>query len=185
MIKIPLKPFLRVQALKMALFVVLTCWAAAASFWAYRSRPEIILIGLDEAGTRIITSAADPIIAKERIKFIREFLRGYYNYGANDYSQAISQVGSLMSDMLWREREGEFKRIAEQMSKTPLTQEARLFDLREVSEQEFEADIGLYIRSRLQERNVKYRVTLKIAPRKRNAENPYPLEVTGIHETEI
>jgi len=168
----------------MLLFLLLA-WAATSSIWAYQNKPRIIFIGLDDSGTRIITEATDPILAKERVKFVREFLRGYYNYASTDYTQAMSQAGALMSDPLWREKELDFKHIADQMKQTPLTQEARLIDLRQVSEQEFEADLDIHIRSRLQERTVKYRVVLTIAPRKRNTENPYPLEVTGIHETEI
>ncbi|OFZ80240.1 MAG: hypothetical protein A2583_09025 [Bdellovibrionales bacterium RIFOXYD1_FULL_53_11] len=185
MIKLPLRPFIKIEWLKKILFVLCLAWAGTATVWAYRNKPEIILIGLDEAGTRIITSANDPILSKERVKFVREFLRGFYNYTAADYSVTISQTGALMSDILWKEQEPAFLKTTEQMKTSPLTQDADLLDLREVGEQEFEADIGLRIKSRLTERKVKYRAVVKIGPRKRSAENPYPMEVTSIHETEV
>ncbi len=185
MMHLPLKPFIRFRLLKLLLGFLLLAWATTSSIWAYRNKSQIILIGLDDAGTRVITSASDPILAKERVKFVREFLRGFYNYSSTDYSQSMSQAGALISDTLWKEKETDFKRIVAQMKLTPLTQEARLLDLREVSEQEFEADLDIHIRSRLQERTVKYRVALTITPKKRSTSNPYPLEVTSIHETEI
>ncbi|OFZ81238.1 MAG: hypothetical protein A2583_08990 [Bdellovibrionales bacterium RIFOXYD1_FULL_53_11] len=185
MIKLPVRPFIKIEWLKTLLFIVCLAWAVMASVWAYRNRPEIILVGLDEAGTRIITSANDPILSKERVKFVREFLRGYYNYTAADYSVTISQTGALMSDLLWKSMEPEFLKTTERMKTSPITQDGDLLDLREVGEQEFEADLGLRIKSRLTERKVKYRAVIKIGPRKRSAENPYPMEVTEIHETEV
>jgi hypothetical protein len=185
MIRVPIKPFLRTRLLWSFVISVLVIWGATATVWAYRNRPVVILIGLDDAGTRLITSDGDPLIARERVKFIREFLRGFYNYDSADYAQTMSQTGALMSDLLWREREPEIRRTIEQMKEKPVMQEAQLIDLREVTEREFEADLVVRIRSRLQERNVKYRVALQIAPKKRSAENPYPLEVTSIHESEM
>ncbi len=182
---VPLTPFVRFQFLGRLVTVLVAVWAITASIWAYRSIPRVILIGLDETGTRVITTVDDPIIARERVNFVREFLRGYYVYDSASYPEHISQVGSFMSDKLWKEKESGFQGIAKQMKERPLSQDAHLLDLRKVSESEFEADLAISIRSRLQERAVRYRVAVQIAPRKRNTENPYPLEVTSVHETEI
>lgn len=185
MIRLPITPFIRFKLLKWLIGLALVAWAITASVWAYRNRPQVILIGLDDAGSRLITSAGDPLIARERVKFVREFLRGYYNWESPEYADTMSRIGALMADLLWREREPEIRRNIDQMKSHPIEQEAQLLDLREVSEHEFEADLMVRIRSRVKERSVKYRVVLAIAPRKRSTENPYPLEVTSIHETEI
>jgi hypothetical protein len=185
MIRLPLKPFIRTELLRRLVTITLFLWAMTSSIVAVRSQPRVVLIGMDDTGTRVITQANDPLIAQERVRFIREFLRLYYRYDGAEYATVISQAGALMSDPLWHEKEPEYQRMIKKFEVTPISQDAELLDLREVSDHDFEADLKITVRSRLEQKSSKYRVTLQIAPRKRNVENPYPFEVVQIHENEI
>jgi hypothetical protein len=181
-----LRPYVRLEMLKKILTAVTVAWAVTVSIALVRVRPTVILIGLDENGTRIIQSESDPLLARERVKFVREFLYRFYHYSTESFAKAASHAGDLMSDTVWKEREGELKRIAEQMKTSPrLEQEAKLLDLRELGEDEYEADLAVRVKTRLVDKESRYRATLRIGPRKRNADNPYPYEVTSLHETEI
>jgi hypothetical protein len=175
----------QIAILKWLAFIALIAWAATSTVYAVRSRPRIILIGLDDNGTRLITSQNDPLLKSERIKFVRDFLFHFYNYTSENYGATVSHAGSFMADTLWEEKKPELQRIETQMKVERITQETRLLDLRVVSESEVEADLDVTIRHRLVDKNVKYRVAIKLGPRKRSTENPYAWEVTAINEIEI
>jgi hypothetical protein len=178
-------PYLQLEVFKKGLAVVVLAWAITASVVAVRNRPEVILIAVEESGTRLIQSASDPLLARERVKFVREFLFRFYHYTSDDFEQAVSSAGNLMSDALWGEKEPEFKRIAAQMKDAPpLRQEARLLDLRELGDDEFEADLAVRVRNRLVDKEARYRVVIQLGTRKRSADNTYPYEVRSLNETE-
>ncbi|MGK5087913.1 hypothetical protein WDW86_10175 [Bdellovibrionota bacterium FG-2] len=184
MIFTQIKPYLTLRLLKGLLWIIVVAWAATASVWAYRIKPQVMLIGLDDSGTRIITSAEDPLISRERAKFVREFIRLFYNFDDSSFERNMNHASKLIGDTLWNQKDPDIQAKLKQLKKQPLSQEAKLLDLREVTDEEFEADLGIHIKSKIYEANTKFRIVVKIAPKQRSAENPYPLEVTEIHETE-
>ncbi len=183
--KISIQPYIRYKLLMGMVIALLFAWAVTATVVAFKLQPQVILVGTDENGTRLITTQTDPMLSRERIKFIKEFLYSFYNYSSDDYEKAMNQAGGLMADSLWIEKEKELHTTLNQMKQTPLSQEVRLLDLREVADTEFEVDLGVKIQTRLQSKETKYRVDVKIGSRKRGTENPYPWEVLSVHETEI
>ena len=148
-------------------------------------RPRFILVGLDANGTRIIEAQGDPLLTQERAKFLKEFLFNFYNYDASTYAKRTTAAGNFMADELWNEKKKEFEERERRWLRTPFHMEARLLDLREVSDREFEADLAIRTLDRLVAREVKYRVALTIGLRTRSVDNPYAWEVKSYHEDEI
>lgn len=180
-----LLPYFKYQSLKWITFSFLTIWALTSTAIALRSNTKIILISLEEDGTRILRDGQDPALAKEKLNFLKEYLFYAYQYTEANYDRRITQAGSLMSDKLWKEKEEEFQRIWKKMKESPITQTARILDLRDLGEGYFEADIDVQIQSRLLERSTKTKVTLRIQPHKRTTENPYGWEIQSLHESEF
>jgi hypothetical protein len=183
--KFEIRPYLQHWLARHALLVLALAWAGYSSFMAARNKPEVVLIGFDGNGARIIQSQNDPLLLQERTRFVKDVLFRLYNYDAESYAQRISSAGHLMSDAAWVEQEKTFKKTVEQMKTRSLRAEAKLLDLRELDEQNFEADVSVRITERLVTHEVRMRITLSIGPRKRNVENPYAWEVTTFHENEL
>jgi hypothetical protein len=183
--KFKMPPYLAHAFTSKALLVALSFWAGTATVMALRSRPQFILVGLDSNGTRLIVSESDPLLAQERVKFVKEVLFRLYNYDASNYEKQVNSAGDLMSDSGWKEEEKDAKRIALQMKDHPLRAEARLIDLRELDENNFEADLSIYVTDRLIVHEIRYRIALTIGSRSRNVDNPYAWEVTAYHENEL
>ncbi len=181
----PLRKWLKWSLLKTALQLVTIAWAVTSTVYALRNRPEPMLIGLDENGTRLITSQTDPLVESERLKFVKEFLYLYYNYQPDNYVAQMNKAGASMSDTLWEQSKTELARIESQMKTEKIAQEAKLSDLRVISPTEYEADLDIVIRHRLIDKQVKYRAALKLSSRRRSTTNPYAWEVASLVENEI
>jgi hypothetical protein len=183
--KFEIRHYLHHALVKIGLLLVTLAWAVFATFMAARNRSEIILIGLDANGARIIQPQGDPLLLQEHMKFVKEVLLRLYSYDSESYAKRISSAGHLMTDAAWGEQEKTFRQTVELMKTQSLRSEARLLDLREVDERSFEADVGIQITERLVMREVRLRVALTIGPRNRNVNNPYAWEVTEFHENEL
>ncbi len=180
-----LQKWFRLSVLKGLLILLLISWAVTSTVYAIRNQPKIILIALEDNRTRLITSGEDPLLEAERLKFVKEVLYLYYNYSSTNYTDQMNKAGAYMSDTQWDSLKLELSRIETQLKTERLTQEANLSDVRVISATEFEADLDITIRHRLTDKRVKYRVTLKLSPRKRSTTNPYAWEVATLVENEI
>ncbi len=160
----------------------LVCYAGVASVLLLRLKPQTLIIGIDQYGTRIVREPGDRLLKKEKENFLKRFLALQYGYDTETFEKRISDSGDLMADQLWTEKRAEFDRIAKQLKTEDLTQEVQVTELREVDDWTYQADLALKIRRKLTESAVKLRVELRIRPNPRRENNPYPYEVERYDE---
>lgn len=175
----------RVALLSIAKKVIvagLAGYTAIASVLLLRMKPQTILIGIDQYGTRVIREPGDRLLKKEKENFLKRFLALLYGYDSETFEKRVSESGDLMSDQLWSEKREEFERIGKQLKNEDLTQEVQVRELREVDDWTYQADVALKIRRKLTEATVKLRVELRIRPNPRRENNPYPYEVERYDE---
>ncbi len=147
---------------KKALLGGLAAYAAVATVLLIRLNPKPILIGIDPYGTRIISEGGDRLIRQEKENFLKHFLSLQYAYDQATFQKRISDCGDLMAEELWVQKKVEFERVAAQLKAEELTQTVEIKELREVDAQNFEADLVIHVKRRLNESSIKLRVDLKM-----------------------
>lgn len=177
-----LKPVSLLAITRKALLAGLLAYSAIATVLLFRLKPVPILIGIDPYGTRLIRESGDRLIRQEKETFLKQFLTRIYSFDQANFASRISDSGELMAETLWSQKKEEFERLAEQLKAEELTQTVQIQELREVDTQNFEADLVIHIKRRLNQSAVKLRVELKIHANPRRENNPYPYEVERYDE---
>ena len=180
-----LKNYSHLSAMKNLLIGFLVLYSITLTFILFRLDLKPMVIGIDPFGTRIVTSAEDPILKAEKIAFMKQFLNHLYNYDETSFDDRISHVGDLMAQSLWESKLQDFKSISERLKTEPLRQRGNVTDLREISDSRYEADLEIKIVSRLKESNLKLRVGIDLNQSARTMAKPYPWEVKTYDENVI
>jgi len=162
---------------------LLILYAAVATVLLFRLDGEPTVIGIDQYGTRIVTSHTDPILKREKILLVRNFAEALYNFNEINFDERASSIGDWMSDDLWKQKQSEYKTLSDRLKTEPITQTGRVLDIREIDELEFEVDMDLETMSRLRRSESKVRVSIQLDGAKRDRLRPYPYEVKSYEET--
>lgn len=157
-------------------------YGALTSVLLLKLKPQPILIGIDQYGTRVLKESDDRLIKMERHNFVKKFIASQYNFNSENYVTRISESGDLFSRELWEEKQEEFSKIAEGLKAERLTQVTEVEDLREVDANTYQADLLIRVKNKLKEASARLRVTLKIKYAARREANPYPYEVESYDE---
>lgn len=168
--------------IKRASVVGLIGWSITATILLLRNKPQVLLVGIDQNGTRLITNEDDRLLKTERINFVKRYLAFAYSYSSTDYDSRVSTAGDMMAPKLWEEKKQEFLKISEGLKNEELSQKTKVIEIREIDPENFEADLDINVKSRLKEVTRKLRLQLKLKKSSRNRENPYPFEVESYDE---
>ncbi|MBU6374591.1 MAG: hypothetical protein KGQ59_01225 [Bdellovibrionales bacterium] len=147
--------------------------------------PRPLVIGIDPYGTRIVGSYGDSILKAEKENLLKRFLIYLYSYDETNFDDRISEVGEFMNSELWERKRAEFISISSRLKTEPLTQKARITDIREIDETHYEADLELAITNRLKKASLKLRVSVELKASPRRSSKPYPWEVITYDEQTI
>lgn len=177
-----IKPASLLIILKRALQIGTLSWAIVATILLIRLKPQVVLIGVDQFGVRLITGADDRLLKAEQENFLKKYLSQTYNYSSQDYDARISLAGDLMAEELWKEKRKEFDRIAQGLKRQELTQTTNVDELRAIDPSTYEADLEITVKNKLQETKVRLRVEIKLRRKPRSPQNPYEYEVQGFEE---
>ncbi len=160
----------------------LTLWAVFASVFALRNNSKIMLIGIDDSGSRLITETNDRILQNELKNFIKYFVERYYIYDEKTYADQLSLASDLMNPELWEVQKPKLLEIKEKLQKMPLVQLAEIESLDKVDNDKIEGVLNLVIKSKLSERKVKLKVLLRISKSPRTELNPWGYEIAELSD---
>jgi hypothetical protein len=169
----------KVQWLQRLLLLALLTWAIGTTAALMHMRPEIVLIGIDQYGTRLIKDEHDRLLRIEKENFMKKYLTFMFNYKSETFEPRISSAGDMMSEALWSQKKADFQRIASNMKGVEIEQITTIDELRETTEDTFEADLSIKVKTKLHETVTKIRVELKLRETPRSATKPFPYEVTS------
>ncbi len=175
-------PVIKIYYLKIILFSVVLLWALVCSTLLILNRPKIILISINDQGARVISNDNSQSLKHEKLSFLKRFLFLSYNYDSINYHSKISAAGDLMSNTLWKDKEKEYKSIFNKLKNTNLNQTAQVDDIREIDNESYDAYLSIKITTRLNEVNIKYKISLKINKHTRTIDNPFAWEVINYNE---
>ncbi len=178
MIKLLFKSkLLRESILYWLSFAGLLLWALTATAWAVLKSDKTVLIGIDEAGTRIITNSSDRLIQSELRQFLKYFFEMYYSYNEVNFNERMSLSTDLFSNVLWEQQRDKIIQIGLNLKKTPLTQSSEIQSIDRIDNNKIEAILILNVNSRMSEQKVKLRVQLTYTRVERSEKNPWGFEL--------
>jgi hypothetical protein len=172
------------SVMKKLLIAGLLGYGAVTTVLLLRLKPQPLLIGVDQYGTRVIRESGDRLLKSEKANFLKRFMALLYSYDSETFEKRISDCGDLMTETLWKQKMAEFTRIAAQLKTEPLTQTAEVVELREIEAATYQADLVLRVQRRLAESKIKLRVEFRVRPNVRRENNPYPFEVESYDESQ-
>jgi hypothetical protein len=172
-----MKPVSQFELIKKISVASLVIYSIILSVILIKQKPETLLIGIDQYGTRLISDQDDRLLKAEKINFLKLFLRIYHTYDSDGYTTAISRAGDLMSQQYWNEKKPEFLQRQEVLKGKDYQRTAEIKDLRAIDSTAFEADLVVSEMRSLQETKINLRVEIQLQPIKRSQINAYPFEV--------
>ncbi|QDK37912.1 hypothetical protein [Bdellovibrio sp. NC01] len=153
--------------------------------WGLSKKEKIIVIGMDEAGTRLIANQSDRLIQNELKVFFKNFFELYYGYNDVNYNERMRLATDLFSEELWQEEREKITQIGANLKKTPLSQSVEILSIDRVDNFKIEAILLLKIKARMNDQQVKLKVNIEYRKTERTEANAYGYEITSITDAAI
>lgn len=164
------------------LVMALTLWGLVATSFAFSKKEKILLIGIDDAGVRTITSQSDRLLKAQLQNFMFEFLKLYYAYDEKSFLSNVGKATDLFSEDLWNQKKTELSELNSKLQKNPLTQKLQVEAIDLIENGKIETSLLLKIHSRLNTQEVKLQVFIEYKESERSSSNPWGYQITGITE---
>jgi hypothetical protein len=148
-----------------------------------RQDPKPLVVGVDQYGMRLLNEGDDPLLARERIVFLKEVLGLMYEYDPQTLSSRIARLGDYLSNEAWAKVQPNYVQIQSRMKQEGFHQRYKILDLREVDQTRFEADLEVEAVSKTRSKKLVVRTELELKKRSRSSENPYAWEVIRYEES--
>lgn len=175
----------REEILKWILVIVLIIWGFTSTILLLKKTDKLVLIGIDESGSRLITSSNDRILQSELKLFFQEFLTNYYNYNDKTFSNQIELSSNLMSSDLWESQKSKLIELKEKLAKSPLNQSIDIESIDLIDHQTAEAILNLQINSKIADKTVKIKVKMVFEKHERSEVNPWNYQITEVQDAQL
>ncbi|MAF89827.1 MAG: hypothetical protein CL674_01040 [Bdellovibrionaceae bacterium] len=152
---------------------------------ARKNKREVITIYVGENETRLITSEKDPILQKEVVNFVKDFIANYYSYSNDDIKERMGLATDLMSDDLFKKSRDKINEGITKIELRDFIQQARLRKLTKEDNGEYRAVIDIRGKEKLNKFEAKYELNFIIKRAERTKRNKYGLEVAYVKESRI
>lgn len=177
--------FIRSELKHWLLIVVLLLWAMTASVFASLNREKLVLIGVDDSGTRLIANQSDRLLKQELSHFVKQFLDLYYSYDEKTFLARAGNAADLFSEELWTAEKGKLLELNQKLQKTPLTQSFKIKSIDLVEPGKIEALLTIVVKTRLQEQTVGLKVLLSYKASERTDTNAFPYTITELSDVAL
>lgn len=167
------------------LIASLFLWASLATFFALKNNSKIILIGIEDRETRIISESNDRILQNELKNFINHFVENYYSFNEQSFSDRISKASDLMAISLWEIQAPKLLVIQQKLKSQPLSQFAEIESMDKIDSDKVEAILNLTIKSKLSEHKVKLKLVLLYSKAKRTETNPWGFQIEELSDATL
>lgn len=160
------------------------------TIYAFSKKSEMLIIGIDQNGTRIVTHEDDPIFKTEVVNFIRAFVSLSYNFDQETFTENAGKYSELLSLELWNQKKSDVIRAAEEIKKEPVQLSTIITKVAKDKDKEGRDLYKVYTEQTLTRRakseKIKYLLTVQITKvSKRTKDNPYGYEVTQLEEKRL
>lgn len=172
----------REELLRWTLILVLLAWGLTATAYALSKRQEVLLVGFDQNGARIISDDKDKLLQSEAVLFIQTFLKSYLNYAPHSFETQMGKAADFMSEKIWAQEQPKLLKIAERLKKDPLSQSGEALAIDQVGEGAFEIEARIRVIRRAQVSEAKVLIQLELRKRTRTTANPWIFEISHLEE---
>lgn len=172
----------KLRGMKLIAITLLIIYSGVATVLLLRNKPQTIVVGVDESGTRLLTEDNDKLAEKEVLAFIRGFVALHYRYSSETYERQISQSGDLMTLDLWNQKQSEYEKISKDIVGQSIIQDAEIADITQVGASAFDLSIGMTIQRKLEQKRFKIKVRIELTKSARSKTNPYPFSIARLSE---
>ena len=167
------------------LTAALLFWSITATIFAIQNRKQTLIIGIDEAGSRIISDSKDRLLQSELKQFFKYFLDQYFSYNQDTFNERVGVATELMSADLWEREKSKLTELKSKLDKLPLSQFSEIESVDLIDQNKIEAILKLKIKSRLSEQSVKLKVVLNFKKHDRSEKNPWNYEITELSDATL
>ena len=174
--------FIREEALRAALFAALTLWAVTATTVALLKTEKMILIGVSDDASYVISQSNETLRRKEIVSFVRAFISNYYEFSPSNHAEKISRAGDVMASTLWESKRADLLQINERLKTEPLVQTSKVLSIDLLDDETVEVLLQIHIAKRIESVSTNLKVTLKVRPHERSESNPWPFEISEVSD---
>ncbi|MBC7429997.1 MAG: hypothetical protein H7336_15390 [Bacteriovorax sp.] len=164
------------------LIAMLSLWSVTTTFFAVRNTQKTIIIGIDEAGARVISDSKDRLLQVELKQFLKYFLDQYYTYSQDTFTERVGLATELMSSDLWDREKSKLSSLKTKLEQMPLSQFSELESIDLIDKNRVEAILRLKIKSRLNEQLTRLKVTLDFKRQERTESNPWNFQIVELSD---
>ena len=168
-----------------AILLTLTAWALVASTLALQNKHELLLIGLDPNGTRVITSQEDPLFKTEVVNFLRSFVSELYTFTPETFESSVGRASDLMTKDLWEKEKEKVVKLQAIVKAEAISSSAEITSITKVSAGIFKVGLTMSESRRVGKQTKKLEVTVGLRKGERSESNSYGIEVNELQETTV
>lgn len=172
----------REEILRWSLLLALFAWGLTSTLWAASKSREVILIGFDDGGARLVTDAKDRLLQDESAKLIQTFVSHYLNFDAATHQAQVGKAADLMSAELWQRQQGKLLEVNRRLQKEPLEQEAEIESIDMTGDRLFEVLAVVRIKQRAVASIARVKLTIELAPKERSPSSPWAFEIKELRD---
>lgn len=147
------------------------------------NQPNIMAI--DSNGTRLVSSASDPIYKTEALVFIQRFLFNTYNFNHENFIKRIGLITSMMSEELWLYKKQDILKLKSNVETNEIQLQGELLKITQDDSGNYHGLIEVTEKTRLHIKKHQIKTSLKLKSVPRSTNNPAGLEVDSYEESII
>ena len=175
----------RKNLLLIAVLLALFSWGIITSVMLLKKTDKLILVGIDQNGTRIISNLDDPLYKVEVVNFVKTFFSNLYSFDADSFDQNLGAASDLMSIELWKSQEALILKLGQDVKKEKITHSNKLQSISKNDDGSYQVVMHTAETYRAKTVNNDLQVRLKIKKIERTEKNPWGMEVTSLEESKI
>jgi hypothetical protein len=160
-------------------------WGLSSTVYALKQKSEMVLIGLDSNGTRIISSQEDPLFKTEVVNFVRRFFSVLYNFDAESFDENVGAATDLMSQDLWQAEKDKITRLREYVKSESVSYSGAIQTITKTKDSKFQILLRTSELHRLKSKNEEIVITISLKPSVRTKSNPWGMEVVSLEEGKL
>lgn len=172
----------REEFLRWGLMLALLAWGLTSTLWAASKSREVVLIGFDDNGARLVTDAKDRLLQEEAAKLIRSFVSSYLNFEASTHQAQIGKAADLMSAELWGRLQSKLLEVNRRLQSEPLSQIAEVESIDMTGEGVFEVLAAVRIKQRATTSIARVKLTIELGAKERTPGNPWAFEIKELRD---
>ncbi len=168
-----------------ALIVSLISTTILSSYFALKNQEKIILIGVTEGESRIISNSNDQILKFELRNFIKDFLKTYYTFDNQTYLSQMEMASDLMTKDLFEKEKPKILDLNQKLVTNSIDQRIEIESIDLLDDQNIEAKLTVKIQGKIDIKTVKLKVHIEFQKAPRSEQNPWGYEIVEVSDVVI